>query len=205
VANDYLTVDEFKLRSQKQPQDIPKEKELLTALLTAGSRWVDRFCMRNPGEFQTEGDSTAVRYFDGEGRIDLWIDECTSITSVAQTEYPGNSYASMTLNTDYWRSDGAKYDNAPYRLLEVNPNSTRFVYWPHWRRGVKISAVWGYSTTAPEPVKEAVAIIARKFYHLRDGAGESDSAAITDFGMIVPSAIPPKVRAFLAPYKRSPL
>lgn len=206
MANDYLATDEFKLRSQKQPQDIPKENELLEALITSACRWIDRHCLRDPGDFQTQGNSAATRYFDGKGRVDaIWIDDCTSISSVQQADYPYTTYTAMTADTDYWKSDGDQYDATPYRMLELNPNSSSFAYWASGGRAVKVSAVWGYSITAPEPVKEAVAIMARKLYHLRDGVGEGDATAITDFGVIVPAAIPAKVKAFLAPYKRNPL
>lgn len=206
ATNDYLTLAEYKTRNAIDSTDAADDA-LITAEITALSRWADRVTMGDPGWLNTADVVASARYFDGEGRIDLWIDECTSITTVQQAEYPFTSYSTMTADTDYWKSDGDRYDAAPYRLLEIVPSSSTFAYWPSGRRAVKITAVWGYAATTPEPVKEAVAIMVRELYLMKQsgGSGPGDVTVITDFGVIVPQAISSRARALLTPYKRGPL
>lgn len=206
MANDYLALDEYKTRNTIDSVNAADDA-MIEEHITAISRWADRVTLGDPGWLNTDSDEAAIRYFDGEGRIDLWIDECTSITSVQQAEYPFTSYSTMTADTDYWKSNGKRYDAAPYRLLEIVPSSSTFAHWPRGGRAVKVTAVWGYASTTPEPVKEAVGIMVRELYLMKQsgGSGPGDVTVITDFGVVVPAAISARAKALLMTYKRGPL
>lgn len=206
ATNDYLTLAQFKARNIITSTDATDDT-LITELITEISRWADRVTMGEPGWLNTTGDDAAVRYFDGGGEIAVWIKECTSITSVAVAEYPFSSYSTMTQDTDFWASDGAHYDTTPYRLLEIVPSGTTFAYFPKGRRAVKVTAVWGYATSTPEPVRAAVNIMVKELYLMKESgtSGPANATVITDFGVIVPAAISARAKALLMPYTRGPL
>lgn len=202
AVNDYLTVEEFRLRTRIREDD-STDDALIGEFVTAVSRWVDRFTGRahEPGAFAVDGNSAETRYFDGVRDDEIWIDECVSIETVATSDDFGETYDSWA-STDYWTSDGARYGKTPIRLLVANPNGD-YAYFSAGRRALRISAIWGYSSAPPEPVKEAVTIVVRNLYHMRDGAGDADRNIITAEGFVIPAeAIPPKAKALLVPYRR---
>jgi hypothetical protein len=206
VTNDYLTVEQYANQYSNYSTEYSPNDPQLTRPITGWSRWIDMKTLRDPGDFNTEGNSAATRYFDGKGNYDiLLIDECTSITTVQQADYPYSSYRTMTADTDYWKSDCDRYDTTPYRMLELNPNSSSFAYWPKGRRAVKISAVWGYSTEPPGPIVEAMLMLVHQTYMMRDGVGTGTETVFTNFGMVVPAAIPAKAMELIRAYKRGPL
>lgn len=206
MANDYLTVAQYANQYSNYASEYGENDPALTRPITGWSRWIDRKTMRRPGDFNTEGNDAATRYFDGGGKGDVvWIHECTSISSVQVADYPFSSYSTMTADTDYWKSDGDQYDITPYRMLELNPSSTSFSYWPKGRRGVKISAVWGYSSSPPESIVEAMLILVHESYMMRDGNAPGTETVFTDFGVVVPAAVSAKALSLIASYRRIPL
>lgn len=89
--------------------------------------------------------SIATRYFDGSGREDQWLFgayllEESAITLSADN---GHTYEDTLTATDYWKLDGARYDETPTRLLRMNPNGSYGV-WFAGRRTVCIAGTWGW-------------------------------------------------------------
>ncbi len=196
----YLTLAEYKARSRITSSD-STDDALIEALIAAAERWIDDYCMVEPGWFAADGRNATARYLAGSGGVVQWIPECISITSVA-TSSDGITYTAWARD-DYDVSDGTVYDRTPYRLLRVRPDGAHAAF-PSGQRAVQITAVWGYSVIPPEAVREATAILARTMYLMRDNGTDTDRTVITASGLVIPAAgIPQTVIYLLAPYRRT--
>lgn len=87
----------------------------------------------------------ATRYFDGNGKIELWLPEpVLAITTLTMSDDQGYSYSETPVeNTDWWASDGLEYGRSPTQLLVMNPNGSYAIFYGG-RRAVKIVGVWGW-------------------------------------------------------------
>jgi hypothetical protein len=110
----------------------------------------------------------SVRYFTAANPRRMYIDDCTSITSVQIDVDQSLTYGvTLTALTDYWTEPV----NRPYiEWLESKPNATwRF---PCHKNAIKITAVWGYNLTGshPRPVRGACILQANRIYERRKAA-----------------------------------
>lgn len=110
---------------------------LLTCLRNA-SRLIDRATGR------TYYPEYAVRYVDGSGSDRLWLPwPLLEATEVALSSDLGTTYTALTASTDYWLSNGSRWDVTPYQLLVLNPNGS-YGAWYAGRRTVRITGTWGW-------------------------------------------------------------
>jgi hypothetical protein len=199
---DYLTLAEFRQRGKIITTDSNKEA-LMTALITAASRLIDRLTMRAEGAYAIGSTSTQVaRYFDRQKpATEAWIDECTALSVVQISDDNGSTYYTLAA-TDYWTSDGAQYGGTPIQLLVANPNGSYPAFYGGIR-ALKVTARWGYSATPPESIKEAAFHIAHSAFLLADTGANEPQTMITSTGLVIPpNAISPAVKLRLSPFMK---
>ena len=94
--------------------------------------------------------STAVlRYFDGNGRAELFIDDLLAASLLEVNEGSLDSPDWETITSSYY--DLWPYNTTPkIKLLLFDLSRTTF---PNFRKSVRITAVWGYATTVPVTVQ----------------------------------------------------
>lgn len=100
--------------------------------------------------------AAALRVFDvpeGGGTYVELGDYCVAPTLVQLTA-EGATAQTLTANTDYWTVPRAVLEGTPYRGMELRR------YWcvpvdGAWRRALRVTAQWGFSTDIPEDVWEA--------------------------------------------------
>ena len=199
---DYLTLDEYKALAKTEDVLNTEDDARIQSFITHASRLVDTFTSRPEGAYQVAVQaSTSDRYYEDAAGDEVKIDEAVAVTAVATSTDGGSTFTSLTVDTDYWTSDGLHYGQAPTRLLIANPNGTQLV-WPRGRRAVKVTGRWGYATAAPAPIQQAVYRLARLMYHQKP-SNDDDRTVITAQGIYLPaSAIPRDVQVMLAPFKR---
>ena len=144
---------------------------------TRASRIIDRYCKRGTDAFKATTSET--RYYHGSGTDEQWIDDAVSVSSVGISDDDGLSYYTLAV-TDYDKLDGLDYDKTPIRLLRMNPNGDYTTFYSG-RKSVKVTGVFGYSTTVPDDVAEAALIIAVRLFR-RGQAGFSDTAGAAGVG-----------------------
>ena len=163
----------------------------LTTLADSASRWIDAHCAIPFGGFAVTADST--RSFD----------RCAIDDGALHLDMPLVSLTSLT------NGDGTAIDKALVRLYPLNAGH----YWtirmlssgPGWQwvqDGLyTVTGKWGWSTSAPTPVKEATVMLAAWMFK-RYQAGLQDAANNAEIGqMMYSERMPKQVVALLAPFR----
>ncbi len=100
---------------------------------------VDKHCRR---VFYPYEDT---RYFNGNGKSELWIPDLLSVTTVSYSEDDGDTYTALT-SSDYYATVGGNYNSKQsYTQLIVNINSDTISAWTTGQRSIKIEGVWAYA------------------------------------------------------------
>lgn len=132
--------------------------EVLWDMAVQASRLIDRYKDQAAGAYLASG--SAVRYFDGTGDPDLWIDLATSITKIEVEETDGAW--TQWAATDYrsW-----PYNDTPTRMLQVSDRAdcTKGA-WMRGPRRVRVTGVWGWSTTVPALIERACRTQVARWY-----------------------------------------
>lgn len=180
---------------------------ILTTLITAASRAIDKETGK-PVDFFSPASTDSVYYYDGTGGDCLQVEGFTQITEVAVSEQGG------LASTDYtvWSSSDyilTPYNELPYRAIEVDVINGSKLYFPRYRKAVRITGIRGYNATTPADVSLACRIQATRWF-VRAKQQWSDTGAGSDFGGVtiqmgnrnfVTSRLDPDVAAMLAPYQ----
>lgn len=190
----YLAVAEFKSLFPHVTWGAEMDAVIAEALEFA-SRLVDIYTLREPGAFAVAADS--ARLFDGSGKRTLFIDElAASPTSVEvradlQSPWVAVPLSDIRLHPRY----------PPYTRLELVEGATVGAFPAGiWR--VRVTGRWGYSTSPPPEVKQAVAAQAMRWIR-RGESGFRDSGVIVELGEITfTQALDPEVAAIVRHLRR---
>ena len=192
----YTTVEDVKRRVQKTDDE---DDLTIFSLILAAENAIDNFCNR-PDGFLADATASA-RYYTGNGQAVLLIDECVAISEVAVKDAATDtSYTAWNTPTTNMANDGdwlafsgdpenPDFNALPYDSIMVDPTgdesvftSGRFLglrgFRPEGSRGrsvatVRVTARWGYATTAPAEIAEAAAMQATIWYKRFQGSGAS--------------------------------
>jgi hypothetical protein len=166
--------------------------EILDRLLTAAEAAIDRYTGRS---FGVDTDST--RYFDAcaiEGQVLYLDEELASLTSV--TNGDGESLTVGDIKT---------------RPRNIGPYFALVLPWSlTWRLDdidaeISVTGKWGYSTAAPEDIRQATIRLAGYWYRLRD-AQVFDTVTTAEGGaLVVPKGMPADVQVVLQLYRKTTL
>lgn len=204
MANDYCTISNVK---GYLPQffglppytDTTWDAEL-TTLVDVQSRQFDRLVMKKPGYFAVSTPTT--RYYDGPStafpRVDggytderisggylanasLWIDEIAAVPTQVAVAQTGNltQYTNLT-STDFicWPYN-APDDGKPYNRLDLDILYGNYKTWFGFRKGVSVTALFGWSQTAPAEVQDTVILMVIREFK-RSQLSFADLAPIMD-------------------------
>jgi len=111
----------------------------------------------------------------------------------------GDADNTEILAATYWLLD--RNYGPPYRAIQLTTNDG--IYW-EWDidEWVSVAGTWGFSTTAPQDIKQAATVMAAYFYRQRK-AQVFDVTAIPEAGVItIPVGIPATVTKIITRYKR---
>lgn len=174
---------------------------ILTTLITRASRAIDKYTGRKPGAYYASADVT--RYYDGPGYglynfaeggyfddrlhsgvshyASLWIDELAAPpTQVAVAETGNVANYNPWPSTDYflWPYN-APDDGLPYLRLDLDILYGSHRTWLGFRRAVQVIGKFGYATTVPDDINQAVITFAARLYK-RGQLSYSDKIAYID-------------------------
>jgi len=150
-------------------------------------------------KFEAETDT---RYYDCSALdrwdnrlLNLYQDDLLTITTLTN----GDSSSTAIAGTDYWltpRNLGPPYHGV---LLKTDISS----YWEfdtdYW---VTIIGTWGYSTTVPDDIRRACAVLAAYFYRQKDAQMFETTAIVESGAIAIPQGIPATVDRIINRYKR---
>lgn len=135
ALNLYATLSELKAALDIE---VATDDAFLTGCLRDASREIDRATGR------TFFPEVAVEYVDGSDSDKLWLPRpLLAATEVAISSDLGSTYTAMTADTDYWYSDGRRWNVTPYQLLVIAPAGS-YARWYGDRRAVRITGTWGW-------------------------------------------------------------
>lgn len=175
---------------------------VLAALIERASRAIDMFTGRWPGAYYVISDS--VRYFDGNGKSDLFIDELASAPSAVHVAETGDLSAySLWSSSDYFMKPyNASQFGMPYEWIGLDLLYGAKTSWPAYQKAVKITGKFGYSLTTPSEVKQATIIQAVRWFK-RGQQAFRDTGAIVELGQLTyTQAVDPDVAEIISHLRR---
>lgn len=174
-----------------------KHEQVVWQMCLEASRLIDAYKQVEDGAYLASGSE--VRYFDGTGDRELWLDDnpAVSLSTVEVEETDGTWTA--------WASDD--YFTYPYNAAARGRPITRVIASQRtvssksaWRLGVRrvrLTGVWGISSSVPDLVARAAKIQVAQWYK-RAAAGWSSSQGDGSFGTLrYPKALGADVMALL--------
>lgn len=142
----YTTIAKVEAYSLK---DIAADFEAdVTVWIEAMSRYADTYCNRTL-VLSDESDPSQTRYYDGNGKDLLYIDDLQTLTSVSLGDIYGANFTALSS------SDYVKYPAvAPHRALVLKSGVfTKGI------QNVKVIGTFGYFATIPEDLAFAVSVL----------------------------------------------
>lgn len=175
---------------------------LIGTLITSASRAIDGYVGQEDNYFYPSTDAT-TRYYDGNNSHTLKIDDYTSITALGVAENGGvasTDYVAWS-STDYFTYPyNASAKGKPYNALVVDLENGEKGYFPNFRKAVKVTAVFGYSTTPPADVKQACITMTLRYF-MRAKSAYQDAGANPAMGqMFYVRELDPDVKVLLSKY-----
>ena len=196
----YATAAELRARINKT--DATKDVTVITPLLSAAERNINKACNR-PDGFVALTTATA-RIYTGSGKSYQWIDECIEVTKVEVKETVTDDDYTEWSSSDYIEARGdpkcPNFNTLPYHMLIIDPGGSyslftngTYSYVPGFPpevdivRGVptvRVTAKWGFSEDVPADIKEACLMQAARWFKRFDGA-MSDALATENLGALL--------------------
>lgn len=170
---------------------------VLQASLDAACAQIDAWCSRS----FTVASGTATRDFVPDDAFVLYVDDCTTVSSITLDTDGDGTYETTMLTSDYQlepvngRAAGV---TSPYYRVRAVDN----YLWPRivGRATVRVAATWGWTAT-PATVKQAAIIQTEYLFKALDAplgvAGFGDVGALR-----MNTRMHPAVQMLLEPYRR---
>lgn len=130
--------------------------------IAAASRWIDERC---DTQFVAASDT---RYFTADWYDLLYIDDLVSLTTL-KTDDDGDGVYETTWTASDYRLEPRHADakNRPYRAIRRNANGD-YSFPAGVEEGVEVVGMFGYSTAAPGPIKQACLLLAARLWMRKD-------------------------------------
>jgi hypothetical protein len=160
---------------------------LLGTLVERASRLIDDV-LGLEEEALSPSVTAAARYFDGNGDRYLHLPPFLSVTEVAcKVQDTDTTYDdTWTADTDYVLAQGEperpRWNEGWYDLLMVFPNSTK--YFTPGAHTVKVTAVWGRTSSVPAEIKQAVIIQVTRWFK-RGQSAFQDAVGMPELGTLL--------------------
>ncbi len=148
----------------------------ISAWITAAESYIDNYTQKS-----FEG-TTTTRYFDGNGKREIIVDDFTTLTSVQILQVNSDDVEyTLTegLDDDYVLYP---YNETPYYKLMMVASSSVGV----WLRGlkrIKLTGVWGHSAIVPEDIKLVATMLVADIIKQGRDSGEIRSEALGDYSV----------------------
>lgn len=138
----------------------PTNDTLIESLIQSVSRQIDDYCDR---VFYTSS-SASERIYTAATPHSVYIDDATKVYTVAIDVDGDGTFESTLSASDYYEYP----DNGALPITWLETSYLGQYAFPTHRRGVSVTADWGYSTTVPDQIKEACYIQAWRLFERRN-------------------------------------
>ena len=192
ITNGYATLAEFKSYANITSTDAADDA-VIEDIIEGASRFIDTYTGR------TFYGRSGTHYFDTPNGNTLHIDD--------------DDLLSITTLTN---GDGSVISASDYKLLPLNKSPKYEIYleagsnlsWETDSNGDEVGAIsingtWGFSSSAPDDVKQACLMISVSEYRKRFGEGTESAATITPAGVVLtPQGMPKSAAQLLQSYMK---
>ena len=198
----YATASELRTQIEKSGTTGSGSDAALGVLLDAASQAVDRYCNRLDGFLSSPVAS--ARYYSGQGKPYLLIDECTAVSLVAVKDSGTDTTYTSWASTDWQAASGdpknPDWNRLPYDLLVVLPTGSYALFTSGeftTKRGfaptsdvmrgiptVQVTANWGYAATIPPAIKSATLALCARWYK-QGQAAWADTMVSPELGQMI--------------------
>ena len=147
--------------------------------ISAAEAYINNYTGR-PDGFE-EVDASA-KYYDGNGNIEIDIDECTEITTVQILDVNSSSVG-YTL-TEGLDNDFITYpsNETPIYRLKIVPNSTVGA-WYRGNKRIVVTAKWGYGSSVPKDIEYATTVLVASIIDKGLRGGKAKAEALGDYSI----------------------
>lgn len=161
LADAYATFDEYRAHTGLRSDG---DQDTYEALLVTASRMIERWTER----VFNQSAAGVARYFDGNGRAEMYIDDLATLTAVDLDTTGDGSYAvSVDPAAVLLRPRNAAELGEPYTSVELVPaRGAPLSAWPSRPAAVRITGTWGYAAV-PGAIRDATILIARQLRDLQ--------------------------------------
>jgi len=189
----YITLED--LRSHLDI-DLTSDNPLLQEAIEDAQSYIDSQTNRH---FEAETDT---RYYDRSARdrwdsrlLNLFNDDLLTITTLTN----GDSSGTVIASTKYWLTP--RNEGPPYHGILLKTDIADYWEWDtdYW---VSVAGTWGYSTTVPDDIRRATAILASYLYRQKDGAAWETTAIVESGAIAIPQGIPATVDRIIKRYRK---
>ena len=190
ITNGYATLAEFKAYCDITTTDAADDA-VLEDMIEAASRVIDNTTRRR---FYA---STETKYFDATSDGLIYVDDLLTVTTLT------NGASGALTTADYWLLPA---NDTPKWAVQLRPS--KGIAWDADAAGdaqnaVTIAGSWGYSSTAPDDIKQACLMIANAYRQKRTGQGVDGTAQITSAGVVIEAGdIPRDAARILSHYTK---
>lgn len=169
LTNGYCSIAEFKGHVMTAGSNVTwqaNDDTNIEIAINAISRLIDEL---NDTNFY---GATETRYFTADWHDLMYIDDLISITTLKTDTVSDGTYDTTWATTDYVleprnaRVKANAEDRKPYRQIRIDKNGN--YTFPTDEYGVEIAGVWGYTTSTPHFVKQAVLLAAHRIWKRKD-------------------------------------
>ena len=150
----------------------------ISSWISAAELYINNYIGKKDG-FES---ASSEKQFDGNGKREIDIDEFTELTTVQILEANGDD-VEWTL-TEGLENDYVAYpynDTPKYRLIIV-PNSSVGA-WYRGKKRIKITAVWGHSTSVPADIELAATMLVGAILEKGIRGGKVRAEALGDYSI----------------------
>jgi hypothetical protein len=202
IVHGYCDLAELKHPNRLGIQDSDSDSNvLLEGVIEAVSRRIDDECNRR---FWQDSDEV-TRYYTASHSGYIFTDDIASpssdITILTDGKGDGTYSDTWTLSDYSLEPYNAEQDGVPYQKIESS-NNGQFLFPAKVKRGVKITAKWGWPSGPPKPIIQATLLQSeRLFKRFSTPLGSESMSALGRMTLSIP-ALDPDVELLISRYKK---
>jgi hypothetical protein len=206
ITNGYCTLADIKHSNRLNFNDTDSASdEMLEGIIEAVSRSIDDQCNRIFYIYNS-GNVQARRFTAIDNEVLFPGDMCSASSDsdvIIQIDTNGDGTYDDTFASDDYVLDpyNAEELGVPYQKIEVS-SVGQYLFPKGVKRGVKVTAKWGWPVTAPLPIKQACILQSeRLFKRFSTPLGSESMTALGRMTMTIPS-LDPDVQMLISRYKK---
>ena len=148
--------------------------------ISAAEAYINKYTGR-PDGFE-EDSAASVKYYDGNGKVEIDIDECTEVSTVQILDV-NSSTVGYTL-TEGLDNDYITYpsNELPIYRLKLVPNS-QVGAWYSGNKRIAVTAKWGHGITVPKDIEYAATVLVSSIIEKGLNGGKIKAETLGDYSV----------------------